>query len=209
MTVIAPAADLPADEPALTTGASMAANQARRADPLFLPDHFFLGRSGGHGIDRDPFGRIVRRCVIDTHGARHRNRDAICVDETLQYDDGEIQTWRWVLGRADNGRFLIAELQAGSGHIAMQGAGGDFVFSFRRRRRLLSVRHRTRFTMLSDDVALETTWVTLLGAPRLHFTAVRRRGEPPKSTPHHDHGAVDLMHGPAQAAADVRLAQVA
>lgn len=155
----------------------MSASLSRRREPLFLPDRFFLGHGSGFGIDRDPFGRIVRRCVIDTIGQRHRTREAICVDETLTYDDGEVQAWRWVLSQADPGRYIIAELQAGSGHIAMHGAGGDFVFSFRRRRRLLSSRHRTRFTMLSDNTALETTWVSVLGVPRLHFTAVRHRGE--------------------------------
>lgn len=184
----------------------MPAAHPRPGDPPFLPHRFFLGRSGGVGIDRDPFGRVVRRCVIEALGTPHRSRDAICVDETLSYDDGEVQSWRWVLGRGDHGRYLIAESQAGSGHIALQGAGGDFVFSFRRGRRLISPRHRTRFTLLSDDIALETTWVSFLGLPRLHFTAVRRRGEPAADRQGLDADqASDLQRAAPQTAGDGRL----
>lgn len=148
------------------------------ADRAFVPKLFFLGESSGVGIDRDPFGRIFRRCALRTHGTAHPTVDAVCVDETLSYDDGEVQRWRWVLGDGGDGRYLVAESQAGSGHMARRLADGDLVFSFRRDRGVLSTRHRTRFTLLGQDIALETTWVSFLGAPLLTFTAVRHRGQP-------------------------------
>jgi hypothetical protein len=105
---------------------------------------------------------------------------AICVDEVMHYDDGEIQNWRWVLSPASNGRYVVAEAQAGSGHVAELRADGDFRVSFRRTRGWFSERHTTRYSMLSKDMAVEQTEVTMLGLRQLSFTAFRRRiGGPP------------------------------
>jgi hypothetical protein len=102
---------------------------------------------------------------------------AICVDEVLSYDDGEVQDWRWVLSEAGGGRYLVAEAQAGSGHVAEQRPDGDFLISFRRTRGWLSQRHVTRYALLSKDIAVENTQVTFLGARQLSFVAFRRRVE--------------------------------
>jgi hypothetical protein len=136
---------------------------------------FFLGRSDGVGIDRDMFGRTIRRCTIRAEGAPHATISAICVNEILTYDDGEIQNWRWVLSRSADGRYVVAEAQAGSGHVVERRADGDFVVSFLRTRGMFSQRHVTRYAMLTTNVALETTNVSFLGVPQLMFTAVRRR----------------------------------
>lgn len=144
-------------------------------DLSFRPESFFLGRTEGAGVDRDLFGRTVRQCVIHTHGVLRGPMSAICVDETIAYDDGEVQEWRWVLGDAGDGRYLVAEAQAGSGHVVEPRADGDFVVSFRRTRRWVTQRHLTRYTMLGEDVSMEKTTVSFLGVPRLLFTAVRRR----------------------------------
>ena len=100
---------------------------------------------------------------------------AICVDEVITYDDGEVQNWRWVLSDAGDGRYLVAEAQAGSGHVVERRGDGDFVISFRRTRDWFSHRHLTRYTMLDEWVSMESTTVSLLGIPQTLFTAIRRR----------------------------------
>ncbi len=145
---------------------------------IFRPEVFFLGRTGGEGLDRDVFGRTLRRCTINALGEPHPAIAAIRVNETLTYDDGEVQNWRWVLSRAGGRRYVVAEAQAGSGHLAETRPDGDFLISFRRTRGWLSERHVTRYAVLTDELALETTRVSFLGAPRLMFTAIRRRLSP-------------------------------
>jgi hypothetical protein len=100
---------------------------------------------------------------------------AICVDEVMIYDDGEVQKWRWVLGDAGDGRYLVAEARAGSGHMVERRGDGDFVINFRRTRDWISHRHMTRYTMLDESLSLESTTVSFLGIPQTLFTAIRRR----------------------------------
>jgi hypothetical protein len=141
----------------------------------FRPEVFFLGRTEGAGVDRDLLGRTRRWCTIVTEGVLRASMSAICVDEVMTYDDGEVQNWRWVLGDAGDGRYLVAEARAGSGHMVERREDGDFVISFRRTRDWLSHRHLTRYTMLDEQLSMESTTVSLLGVPQTLFTAVRRR----------------------------------
>ena len=153
----------------------MQARERHSLDLTFRPEIFFLGQTEGVGIDRDAFGRTLRRCTIRTEGALRESISAICVDEVMHYDDGEIQNWRWVLSPASNGRYVVAEAQAGSGHVAELRTDGDFRISFRRTRGWLSERHRTRYAMLSKDLSVEQTEVSMFGMRQLTFTAIRRR----------------------------------
>jgi hypothetical protein len=138
---------------------------------------FFLGRTEGAGVDRDLLGRTRRRCTIVTEGILRASMSAICVDEVMTYDDGEVQKWRWILGDAGDGRYLVAEARAGSGHMVERRGDGDFVISFRRTRAWISQRHVTRYTMLDESLSMESTTVSFLGVPRTVFTAIRRRVE--------------------------------
>ena len=156
-------------------GCKLSARVRHSQDFTFRPEEFFLGRTEGAGVDRDALGRTIRRCTIRTEGVLRAAKSAICVDEVLTYDDGEIQNWRWVLGLAGDGRYLVAEAQAGSGHMVERRDDGDFVVSFRRTRDWMSHRHLTRYTLLDDRASLESTTVSFLGVPRLWFTAIRRR----------------------------------
>ena len=156
-------------------GWSLQTRQWHGGDLIFRPEVFFLGRTDGQGIDRDIFGRTLRRCTISANGEPHPTISAICVNEILTYDDGEVQDWRWVLSNAGGGHYVVAEAQAGSGHVAERRSDGDFLISFRRTRGWLSERHVTRYALLTDNLALETTRVSFLGAPRLMFTAIRGR----------------------------------
>jgi len=151
------------------------ARERHSHDFTFRPEVFFLGRTEGSGIDRDLLGRTTRRCTICTEGVMRTSMSAICVDEVITYDDGEVQRWRWVLSGAGDGRYLVAEAQAGSGHMVERRGDGDFVVSFRRTRDWISQRHMTRYTMLDEFVSLESTTVSFLGIPRTMFTAIRRR----------------------------------
>ena len=149
---------------------------------VFAPETFFLGRTEGAGVVRDPFSRIVRRCRIATLGAFSEAQQALRFDETFVYDDGEIDTWRWVMQAGRDGRYVAAEAKAGSGLVGER-QGDDYVLSFRRptgRARgpawgPLAPHYRTRFTLLSPDTALKRADVSLLGVPVGSLSAIHRR----------------------------------
>jgi Protein of unknown function (DUF3833) len=144
----------------------------------FAPEMFFLGRTEGAGVQRDPFGRIVRRCRIVTNGAFSPAQQALRFDETFAYDDGEIDTWRWVMQAGRDGRYVAAEAKAGSGLVGER-QGDDYVISFRRpvgrAKGPLSPHYRSRFTLLAPDTALKRADVSLLGVPIGSLHAIHRR----------------------------------
>lgn len=142
----------------------------------FAPESFFLGRTEGAGIVRDPFGRITRRCSIFTEGAAAQG--ALRFDETFTYDDGEVDIWRWVMQPGRDGRYVAAEAKAGVG-IAGETRGGDYVLAFRRplgrAAGMLAPHFNTRFTQLASDLALKRADVSLYGLPLGSLSAVHRR----------------------------------
>jgi hypothetical protein len=151
----------------------------RLAFPLaFAPETFFLGRTEGAGVVRDTFGRIVRRCRIVTIGAFSEAQQALRFDETFAYDDGEVDTWRWVMQAGRDGRYVAAEAKAGSGLVGER-QGDDYVISFRRpsgrAKGPLAPHYRSRFTLLSPGIALKRADVTLLGVPMGSLSAIHRR----------------------------------
>ncbi|HEY1753677.1 MAG TPA: DUF3833 family protein [Caulobacteraceae bacterium] len=144
----------------------------------FAPESFFLGRTEGAGVVRDPFGRIVRRCQITTLGAFSDAQQALRFDEVFAYDDGEIDTWRWVMQPGRDGRYVAAEAKAGSG-LTGERQGDDYVISFRRpfgrARGPLAPHYRSRFTLLAPDLAMKRADLSLLGAPLGSLSAFHRR----------------------------------
>jgi Protein of unknown function (DUF3833) len=144
----------------------------------FAPESFFLGKTEGAGVVRDPFGRIVRRCRIATEGAYSAAQGALRFDETFTYDDGEIDVWRWVMQAGREGRYVAAEAKAGAG-IAGELRGGDYVLAFRRpvgrAAGAFSPHFRSRFTLLAPDLAMKRADVSLFGLPLACLTAVHRR----------------------------------
>lgn len=153
---------------------------AHTAPLVFRPEEFFLGRTEGGGVVRNPFGKVVRRCQVSTRGARMSAYGAISLEETFEYDDGEVDVWRWAISDAGQGAYIAAESQVGSGVIGRR-SGEDYALSFRRpigrARGLLTPRFDTRFTLLAPTLALKVTRVSLLGAPMGVLTAFHRRAE--------------------------------
>jgi len=163
----------------LETSAAGVAARRRPLGPLtFQPETFFLGRTEGAGLVRDPFGRIVRRCRVVTDGSFSPAQGAIRFDEVFSYDDGEVDTWRWVMTSGRDGRYLAAEAKAGAG-ITGEQRGDDYVIGFRRpigrARGALAPRFLTRFTLLAPDIALKQAQVSLFGVPLGVLTALHRR----------------------------------
>lgn len=164
----------------LAGAAGLAADAAVR--PLgalaFSPEAFFIGRTEGAGVVRDAFGRIVRRCRITTTGAFSAAQQALRFDETFAYDDGEIDTWKWVMQAGRDGRYVAAEARAGSGLVGER-QGDDYVIGFRRpsgrAKGALAPHYRTRFTLLSPEIALKRADVSVLGLPMGSLSAIHRR----------------------------------
>jgi hypothetical protein len=157
---------------------TVAASARPLVDLAFQPENFFLGRTEGAGVVRDPFGRIVRRCHIRTEGEFSPGAGAIRFDEVFTFDDGEIDVWRWAMTPGRDGRYVAAEAKAGAG-ITGERRGGDYVVVFRRptghAQGLLSPLYRSRFTMLSPGLALKRADVSLFGLPLGSLSAVHRR----------------------------------
>jgi hypothetical protein len=148
------------------------------AGMAFEPEVFFLGRTEGAGVVRDPIGRIVRRCSVTTNGGFSAAEGLLRFDEVFSYDDGEVDTWRWVMQPGRDGRYVAAEIKAGSG-ITGERQGDDYVIVFRRpvgrAAGPLAPRFCSRFTLLSPDLALKRANVSLFGVPLGVMTAVHRR----------------------------------
>ena len=150
--------------------------KATLAGLVFRPEDFFLGRTEGSGLVRDPFGRVSRRCEIVTVGEPSPGYGVIKLEETFAYDDGEVDVWRWAITAAGDGRYVAAEAKAGSG-ITGHRAGDDYLLSFNRpvAGSPLAPHFTTRFTLLDRDVALKTVRVALFGVPVGSMSAIHRR----------------------------------
>jgi|SRR5579872_6329144 len=180
---MASVAEIQEREPAAPSHATEARGHAALAaagELVFRPEVFFLGRTEGAGVVRDPIGRVVRRCAVTTEGVFSPAYRAIHFDETFAYDDGEVDVWRWAMTAGADGRYVAAEAMAGAG-IVGERRGGDYLLSFRRpvgkAQGWLSPRFSTRFTMLSPDLALKRANVSLAFLPVGTLTAVHRRVE--------------------------------
>jgi hypothetical protein len=170
-----------ADAMLLESAGAEAAPEAVARPPsalAFAPEAFFLGRTEGAGVVRDPLGRITRRCHITTDGALSAAQGALRFNETFVYDDGEIDVWRWVMQAGREGRYVAAEAKAGAG-ITGDVRDGDYVLGFRRpvgrAAGLLAPHFLTRFTLLAPDLALKRADVSLFGVPLGCLSAVHRR----------------------------------
>ena len=144
----------------------------------FEPETFFLGRTEGAGVQRDPFGRIVRRCHITTEGGYSAAQGVLRFDEVFAYDDGEVDVWRWVMQPGREGRYVAAEIKAGAG-LAGERQGDDYVIAFRRpvgrATGAFAPSFRSRFTLLSPELAVKRANVSLFGVPLGALIAVHRR----------------------------------
>jgi len=144
---------------------------------VFRPEHFFLGRTRGWGEVR-ALGRKLRRCAVTTDGRLDYTYNALHFDETFVYDDGEVDEWRWAMTRQRDGRYVAAEAVAGAGIIGRHEAG-DYVLAFKRPMRpeggFPTPGFRTRFTLLSQTVALKKVQVSILGVPVGTMTAFHER----------------------------------
>ena len=145
---------------------------------VFRPELFFLGRTEGHGVVRDPLGRVARRCRVETIGDFSPTRSAIEFEEVFTYDDGEVDVWRWAMTQGSNGMYVAAEAVAGPGITGWRD-DEDYVLTFRRAvgpaKGLLAPSFKTRFTMVAPGVALKTAQVSLLGVPMGVMTATHHR----------------------------------
>ncbi|MEO7026399.1 MAG: DUF3833 family protein [Caulobacteraceae bacterium] len=154
---------------------------SRAATNVFRPDVFFLGRTEGAGILRDPSGRDRCRFTVATTGHSRPGRPEIEIRATFTFEDGEADAWRWVMRDSGAGNYLVAEARAGAGIIGTY-RGGDYVLRFRRplgpARGMIAPRFVSRLTSLGPAVALKTVSIDILGVPLGNLTAVLHRLDP-------------------------------
>ncbi|HEY3800196.1 MAG TPA: DUF3833 family protein [Caulobacteraceae bacterium] len=154
--------------------------EAARWRLAFQPEVFFLGRTEGAGLVRDPLGRIVRRCSVTTQGQINAARGSLELEEVYAYDDGEIDVWRWAMTAGRDGRYVVAEAKAGVASAAER-QGDDYLVVFRRPYRratgAFAPRYAARFSLLSADTTLKRADISLYGVPLGSLTAVHRKVE--------------------------------
>jgi len=163
---------------ALSTSPQTAARIHPPAALAFEPETFFLGRTEGAGVVRDPFGRIARRCHIATEGGYSAAQGVLRFDEVFTYDDGEVDVWRWAMQPGREGRYVAAESKAGAG-ITGERQGDDYVIAFRRpvgrATGSFAPSFHSRFTLLTPELAVKRANVSLFGVPLGALIAVHRR----------------------------------
>ena len=126
---------------------------------------------------RGPMGRAMRRCRIVTDGQLDDAFRSVHFDETVHWEDGEQDLWRWAMTRGLDGRYVAAEALAGPG-IQGRYDGADYLLSFRRPIRAQGgprPRFVTRFTQISPTVALKSVRLFLYGLPLGGLTAFHKR----------------------------------
>lgn len=149
----------------------------------FRPETFFAGRTEGWGLARGPTGRLLRRCHVTTDGRQDQAYRSIHFSETIRWDDGEQDVWRWAMTRGLDGRYMAAEARVGSG-IEGRHDGEDYLLSFRRPLRVDGgprPRYVTRLTQISPGVAVKSETIFLWGLPVGRLTAFYRRTDGPES----------------------------
>lgn len=154
----------------------MYADIGNAEDLAFRPEQYFLGATEGNGLLRDPFGRVTRRCRVSTRGERDSAYGALRLEETYDFDDGEVEALRWVITSAGAGRYVLAEASAGSGIVA-ELSGGDLIFAYHRAYGGAPIKARlaVRMTLIAPRVVLKTARITVLGAPMGAMTVLHRR----------------------------------
>jgi hypothetical protein len=144
---------------------------------VFEPERFFVGRTLGWGEVR-MLGGKVRRCMVSTVGRMDETYNALHFDETFFFDDGQVDEWRWAMTRQSDGRYVAAEAMAGAGIVGRY-EGNDYVLGFRRPLRpeggFPTPRFRTRFTLVSPDVAQKRVRISILGLPVATMTVFHEK----------------------------------
>ncbi len=65
---------------------------------------FLLGRTRAWGVFEDRFGRLRRRFTVELNG--YWRDDTFCLDETFNFDTGDVEVRKWLVRPADDGRFV-------------------------------------------------------------------------------------------------------
>ena len=152
-------------------------------DPTLRPERFFVGQTSGFGLVRNPFGKVMRRYAVTTRGSSGNAYGALQVDQTLYFDNGEIEAFNWLITEAVGDRYVFAEPRLGTGLFA-ELRDQDFVYAFRTRlpppwtRLRLPLRFAGRMSLVAQETVISNIWVSMLGIPFATFTAFHRHTTP-------------------------------
>ena len=77
------------------------ASAAKIEIPQFLPEAYFDGQLDAFGLFIDRFGTVQRQFRVTIKGQRTDN--GFILDEFFTYDDGELETRKWIIKACGNG----------------------------------------------------------------------------------------------------------
>lgn len=159
----------------------MAPSIMDRADHLrFEPDRFFLAPTMGCGVVRDRAGRLIDRCVIETHGRWDHAAGAMHFDETYAFTDGRVDVLNWTFQPDPQGRMNGSEASIAA-PVRGWCDGAEYCLRFRRPGPSpfdqASLTYDVRFTLMEPRTALKQVKFKLFGLTLALMTAVHRRAE--------------------------------
>ena len=95
--------------------------------PRFEPERFFEGRTLSSGVFETPAGEPRRRFTSVAYG--HREGQALVLDQTFTYDNGEIQKRHWRFRRTGQHRYEATANDV-VGTAQGEAYGNAFVFEY-------------------------------------------------------------------------------
>ena len=77
--------------------------------PEFLPEEFFVGRLDGWAVMESLIGGLQKRATISAKGEWDIAEQAVAFTETYTFDDGHVDTLRWMIRKDGEGRYSGTE----------------------------------------------------------------------------------------------------
>lgn len=83
----------------------MSINDFKDTTPIFLPEQFFDGELEGWAVMENPIGGLQRRATIKAAGKYDLVSRTAHFNETYTFDDGHVDTLRWVISKVEDGKY--------------------------------------------------------------------------------------------------------
>ena len=109
----------------------MGIEEFRNTTPPFLPEEFFSGKLEGWAVLESVVGGLQRRAIISAEGSWLAAEQQVHFVETYRFDDGHVDTLRWLIRRDGPGRYSGSE-QSLAGDAEGEQAGCAFHWKYTR-----------------------------------------------------------------------------
>ena len=127
------------------------------------PELFFAFPTLGAGVICDPFGRPIKRCLIETEGRWDTAYDNLHFDERYIYDDNVVDVMHWGVDLEQDGRITAHEASV-VGALTSILSGHLWRVKFRRKGQPplagATLNYDARFTLVSPKMLLKSVAIS-------------------------------------------------